>query len=107
MMKISVQNNLPLNKLKKPSQDNSSVCGLEKPVLRDPSTVMTLNKLGSAFPSRLSFMRILIRRMLKEKPKLKMIDSCLDRDGYGHAVISLSLGNRDYSLIGYTKKLYP
>ena len=106
-MKISVQNNLPLNKLKKPSQDNSSVCGLEKPVLRDPSTVMTLNKLGSAFPSRLSFMRILIRRMLKEKPKLKVSDCTLDRDGYGHVVISLPLGNRDYSLIGYTKKLNP
>ena len=107
MMKISVQNNLQLDKVKKSPLNTYSICGLEKPILRDPSIVMTLNKLGSAFPSRLSFMRILIRRMLKEKPKLKVSDSTLDRNGYGHAVISLPLGNRDYSLIGYTKKLNP
>ena len=107
MMKISVQNNLQLNKLTKPPPKTGSVCGLEKPILRNPSIVMTLNKLGSAFPTRLSFMRILIRRMLKEKPKLKVSDCTLDRDGYGHVVISLPLGNRDYSLIGYTKKLNP
>ena len=53
-MKISVQNNLQLNKLTKPPPKTGSVCGLEKPILRNPSIVMTLNKLGSALFRNLS-----------------------------------------------------
>ena len=90
MMKISVQNNLQLNKGTKPPPNNGSVCGLEKPVLRNPSIVMTLNKLGSAFPSRLSFMRILIRRMLKEKPKLK--DPFEEEIGVGENIYRTAVG---------------
>ena len=32
---------------------------------RPPSEVMTLEKMGSCFPTRLSFMRILIRKLIK------------------------------------------
>ena len=87
------------------SAENTIVCGAIKPVIRSPREVMTLNRLGASFPFRLSFMRILIRRLLKEKSKLNILDNALDKKGYGHAVISLSLGNKTYSLIGYTQAL--
>ena len=44
-------------------------CGPELNV-RDPSEMMKLERMGSFHPSRLSFARILIRKMIQHKTKI-------------------------------------
>ncbi len=73
--------------------------------LREPDLVMRLERLGSFFPTRLSFMPSLVRRMNREgcrflPPRLK-----LDSKGFGHAVYGIELGGRRYSLIAFSQDL--
>ena len=72
---------------------------------RDPDLVMRLERLGSFFPTRLSFMPSLVRRMNREgcrflPPRLK-----LDSKGFGHAVYGIEFGGRRYSLIAFSHDL--
>ena len=73
--------------------------------LRDPDEVMTLARMGSGFPHRLSFMRSFIRRVSDGKTRMTVAARALDREGYGHAVLTLPLGGRDYSLIAFSRPL--
>ena len=54
--------------------------------IRPAGQVMRLSRLGSFFPHRLSFMRILMRRLCAERPELRISSQSLDKDGYGHNV---------------------
>lgn len=83
----------------------SGACGRALPELRHPDEVMTLARLGSFFPHRLSFMRSFIRRVAKEKAVLSMPICALDADGYGHVVLTLPVSGHDYSLIAYSRPL--
>ena len=93
--------------MKRDTPEKVSACGIKVPKIRSPSKIMALSRLGSSFPSRLSFMRILIRRLIQERPKLKILSKDLDQLGHGAMVLSLSLANKPYSLIGYTQPLKP
>ena len=93
--------------LERAAHTEKKLCGVQTPNIRSPNNVMTLSRLGSSFPSRLSFMRILIRRLIKGRSKLKVLSKELDWAGYGSMVLSLSLDNRTYSLIGYTQPIAP
>ena len=75
--------------------------------LRSPDEVMSLTRLGSAFPTRLSFMRILIRRLSKEKSTVTRPVWELDTKGYGRAVYSVTLGGNIYSLVAFSTALEP
>ena len=73
--------------------------------LRPPGEVMTLARMGAGFPHRLSFMRSFIRRAAREGARLAVKDLALDRNGHGHAVLTLPLGGHDYSLVAFSRPL--
>ncbi|MEM7170408.1 MAG: hypothetical protein AAF530_09565 [Pseudomonadota bacterium] len=75
--------------------------------LRPPGQVMRLARIGSFFPSRLSFMRRLIRRMNQEAWQISAARFDLDDEGYGVAVYEANTGPRVYSLICYSQHLPP
>jgi len=49
----------------------SVLIDIESDFMRSPEKVMRLDRMGSSFPTRLSFMRTLIRRMSKENWQFK------------------------------------
>lgn len=87
-----------------PQADNQA-CGASLPVLRPFDQVMRLSRMGSFFPHRLSFMRVLIRRLAAEKAVMQMPICQLDSDGFGHVVFSIPVSGRTYSLIAYSRYL--
>ncbi len=70
-------------------------------VKRDPSIVLRLSRLGSFHQSRLSFMRILTRRMTAEKWTFSRPVFEFDDKGVGHAVYCAHTPDRTYSLIAF------
>ena len=81
------------------------ICGQTVPERRAPDQVMTLSRLGSFFPHRLSFMRSFLRRVAGENAEMTAPVCALDRDGYGHMVLSLPVSGRLYSLIAFSRPL--
>ena len=55
-------------------------------ILRNPSKVMRLDRMGSSFQTRLSFMRTLIRRMSTYKWRFERLRSDINSEGYGVSV---------------------
>ncbi len=53
--------------------------------LRPPGEVMRLSRLGRFHPTRLSFARVLVRRMAREGWRIETAVRDLDDDGYGRA----------------------
>lgn len=66
---------------------------------------MRLERMGAFHPTRLSFMRILIRRLNSDSARVSRQLWEFDADGYGRAVYSLKLGGRHYSLCAFTAPL--
>ena len=73
--------------------------------LRPPERVCKLDRMGAAFPTRLSFMRLLLRRMSSESWQMKRGQFELDEDGYGTAVYTAQLPERTYSLVAFANPL--
>ena len=71
-------------------------------LLRPPETVMRLDRMGASHPTRLSFMRQLIRRMHEERAAASCDLWEIDTLGFGRAVYSLRLGGRPYSLCAFS-----
>ena len=86
-------------------QTDRYVCGASLPPLRPVDRVMRLSRMGAFFPHRLSFMRVLIRRLARQKAVMQMPVCELDENGFGHIVLSLPLSGRIYSLIAYSRHL--
>ncbi|WP_299872235.1 hypothetical protein [uncultured Sulfitobacter sp.] len=76
-------------------------------VTRDPAQVMRLSRLGSFHQSRLSFMRILTRRMTRENWTFTRPVFEFDAKGVGHAVYCAHTPDRTYSLIAFGHDLPP
>ena len=74
---------------------------------RDPATVMRLSRLGSFHQCRLSFMRILTRRMARENWSFGRPVFEINDKGVGHAVYSAKGPERTYSLIAFAHDLPP
>lgn len=74
---------------------------------RDPGQVMRLSRLGSFHQSRLSFMRILTRRMTRENWNFSRPVFEFDEKGVGHAVYCAHTPDRTYSLIAFGHDLPP
>lgn len=68
---------------------------------RDPARVMQLSRLGSFHQSRLSFMRVLVRRMTRENRTFPRPVFEFDDKGVGHAVYCAPTPQRTYSLIAF------
>lgn len=75
--------------------------------LRPPEQVMRLERMGSFFPTRLSFMPTLIRRMIAERWRIERTAAALDPEGFGHAIYTADCGPRSYSLVAISRPLDP
>ncbi|WP_281857701.1 hypothetical protein [Litoreibacter halocynthiae] len=73
--------------------------------LRSPDEVMRLERMGSMFPTRLSFLRSLTRRLSADRAVVTRPVWQINKDGFGHAVYSLRLGGHVYSLIAFSNEL--
>lgn len=75
--------------------------------LRAPDTVMRLARLGSFHQTRLSFMRVLLRRLAREKWTFARTVWNIDARGEGNAVYEACGNGRVYSLVAFAKDLDP
>ncbi|WP_136441867.1 hypothetical protein [Pacificoceanicola onchidii] len=75
--------------------------------LRDPRLVMRLSRLGSMHQCRLSFMRVLTRRMAEENWSFARPKFDIDENGVGHAVYVAQGPERAYSLVAFAHDLPP
>ncbi|GAB5446744.1 hypothetical protein [Gymnodinialimonas sp.] len=73
--------------------------------MRDPQEVMTLARMGSMHQSRLSFMRVLLRRMKREAWQFFRPEWEIDGRGEGHAVYTVRARDRAYSLVAFAHDL--
>ncbi|MFV1463856.1 MULTISPECIES: hypothetical protein [unclassified Phaeobacter] len=74
---------------------------------REPNTVMRLARLGSMHQSRLSFMRVLTRRLAREGWRFEQTAFDIDDSGQGHAVYTAYGPERAYSLVAFAHDLPP
>lgn len=74
---------------------------------RDPDVVMRLARMGSFHQCRLSFMRILLRRMKSEGWTFERRVFAIDARGVGRAVYTAHGPDRSYSLIAFANDLPP
>jgi hypothetical protein len=73
--------------------------------LRPPEVVMRLARLGAAHPSRLSFLRVLMRRAARERWRVRRARFELDDRGFGRAVYAVETPRRAYSLVAFSTPL--
>lgn len=74
---------------------------------RDPRVVMRLARMGSFHQTRLSFMRILLRRLKAETWRFDVPRFDIDARGQGVAVYAAHGPERSYSLIAFANDLPP
>ncbi|MGD9481276.1 hypothetical protein [Shinella sp. G-2] len=70
--------------------------------LRSPDVVMRLQRMGASFPTRLSFLRSLTRRLAASGTRVRRPVWTMDDAGFGDAVYTLTLGGHDYSLVAFS-----
>ncbi len=73
--------------------------------LRTPDTVMRLARMGAMFPTRLSFLRTLMRALAAEDVKVVRRQWQISAQGFGHAVYALRFGGHDYALVAVSSDL--
>ena len=66
---------------------------------------MTLDKMGSRYPSRLSFSRSMLRRLFFDNWKILKSRFDLDDNGYGTVVYEITINNNIYSLVCFSQHL--
>ncbi|MGF1610661.1 MAG: hypothetical protein ACFCUQ_14765 [Kiloniellales bacterium] len=75
--------------------------------LRPPETVMRLERMGSFFQTRISFMRSLLRRIVREGWRLEREVMALDTEGYGHAIYAVTTPKGVVRLVAFSHALAP
>ena len=85
----------------KPSADPPDVAAFRRP----PSEVMRLARMGSAHPTRLSFLRVLLRRVAREGWRFDRPVWAIDANGVGRAVYRARGPERTYSLVAFSHDL--
>ncbi len=75
--------------------------------LRAPRDVMRLRRMGASFPTRLSFLRTLLRRLRDERAEVTRPVWEMCQNGFGHAVYTVHLGGHPYSLVAISTDLPP
>jgi hypothetical protein len=68
---------------------------------------MRLARMGASFPTRLSFMRTLIRQLSREDAHITRPVWQIDDHGFGRAVYSVEIGAHIYSLVAFSTPLAP
>ncbi|TNF87786.1 MAG: hypothetical protein EP300_09735, partial [Gammaproteobacteria bacterium] len=72
---------------------------------RPPEVVMRLARMGSFHQTRLSFMRVLLRRLKKERWRYRRNLWAIDDKGFGRAVYTVYGPERAYSLVAFSHDL--
>ena len=72
---------------------------------RSPAQVMTLARMGSFHQCRLSFMRVLLRRLKRDSWRFEQARFDIDENGVGVAVYTAHGPDRSYSLIAFAHDL--
>lgn len=75
--------------------------------LRDPAKVMHLSRMGAFHPTRLSFMRTLIRCLNSEQAQVTRPVWEMNDEGFGRAVYSVDVSGYTYSLVAFSTPLAP
>ena len=75
------------------------------PAMRPPEVVMRLARMGSFHPTRLSFMRILLRRLANERWRFDRPVWDVDARGVGRAIYRARGPERTYSLVAFAHDL--
>jgi len=73
--------------------------------LRPAAQVMRLARMGASFPTRLSFLPTLLRRLHAEAAQVTRPIWQISADGYGHAVYTVALGGHSYSLVAVSTQI--
>ena len=73
--------------------------------LRKPEEVMKLSRLGSLHQSRISFMRVLLRRLASENWRFDKPNWNINDDGFGYATYSVHGPERSYTLVAFAHDL--
>ena len=89
--------------------ENAIASSLEPPAvpLRPPEQVMRLARLGSFHQSRLSFLRVLLRRIDRERWRFQRRRFDVDAKGVGAALYTIEVGGRTYTLVAFAHDLAP
>lgn len=78
---------------------------LSRADLRAPDDVMRLARMGSAFPTRLSFMRSLLRHLAGAQAVVRRTLWEMNDDGFGRAVYQVRWDEHVYSLVAFSTDL--
>jgi len=73
--------------------------------LRAPDVVMRLDRLGAAHPTRLSFLRAMLRRAESEDWRFSVPLWDLDSAGHGRALLAVDTPERRYTLVCFSTPL--
>ncbi len=75
--------------------------------LRPPSTVMRLARMGAFHPTRVSFVRTLVRRMARERWRIERERFNLDAQGYGDVVYRVVTPAGTLRFVAFSNRLDP
>ncbi|HEY1386489.1 MAG TPA: hypothetical protein VGF43_22895 [Dongiaceae bacterium] len=75
--------------------------------LRPPDVVMRLARLGASHPTRLSFLRSLMRRAARERWTVHRTVWDFGDEGFGRGVYAIEMPGRRYSLVALSTPLEP
>lgn len=90
-----------------PAAIETSLRGDHALPLRPPHQVMDLERLGSMHQSRLSFMRTLMRRIMRERWQIEPIRLELDNDGFGTVVYRIQAPQGLFNFVLFSDDLSP
>jgi hypothetical protein len=78
---------------------------IKKSTLKNEISPMKLERMGSRYPSRLSFSRSMLRTMIRDNWKITRSKFDLDKNGYGTAIYEINISNKVYSLVCFSQFL--
>ena len=70
--------------------------------VRENESYMKLARMGSRYPSRLSFSRSMLRRLINDNWKINKSIFHLDKNGYGTVVYEIIINKEKYSLVCFS-----
>lgn len=73
--------------------------------LRPPHEVMDLERLGSLHATRISFIRTMVRKMMRDRWRIECRLFDLDADGYGTAIYRVETSEHSYNLVLFSRHL--
>lgn len=90
-----------------PAAIQTSLRGDNALPLRPAEQVMHLERLGAMHQSRLSFMRSLVRRIMRERWQIEPVRLDLDAEGYGTVIYEVQAPQGLYSFVLFSNYLAP